>query len=52
MKMYDNYLRRLYRGGRPSQSARVQNRVSAALFGAGIWPTRLAAREPSEDLAV
>ncbi len=45
MRMYDNYLRRLYRGGRPSRSARVQNRVSAALFGAGIWPTRCAALE-------
>lgn len=45
MKFYDNYLRRLYRGGRPNRSARIQNRVSAILFGAGISPSRLGALE-------
>ena len=43
VKMYDDYLRRLYRGGRPGGWARLQNRASAFAFGAGIWPTRLAA---------
>ncbi len=43
MDMFDNYLRRLYRGGRPNRSARFQNRVSAVAFGAGIWPSRAGA---------
>lgn len=43
VKIYDDYLRRLYPGGRPTRSARVQNRVSAALFATGIWPGRLGA---------
>jgi hypothetical protein len=45
MKVYDDYLRWLYRGGRPSWFARVQNRASAVAFSAGIWPTRVAALE-------
>ena len=43
MKVYDDYLRWLYRGGRPSWFARLQNRVSAVAFAAGIWPARVGA---------
>lgn len=43
MKLYDDYLRWLYRDGRPSLFARVQNRASAVAFSAGIWPARVAA---------
>jgi len=39
------YLRWLYRGGRPSRFARVQNRLSAVLFSAGIAPQRVATLE-------
>ena len=42
MKRYDDYLRWLYRGGRPSRFAKLQNRMSAVAFGAGIWPRRVA----------
>lgn len=42
MKQYDNYLRWLYRGGRPRRFARLQNRATAAVFAAGIFPTRTA----------
>jgi deazaflavin-dependent oxidoreductase (nitroreductase family) len=42
MKCYDDYLRWLYRGGHPSRFARVQNRVSAIVFAAGIAPGRVA----------
>jgi len=42
MKFYDGYLRWLYRGGHPSWFARVQNRVSAIAFAAGIVPGRAA----------
>ena len=45
MTRYDDYLRWLYRGGRPNRFARLQNRVSAIAFGAGIWPKRLAMLE-------
>jgi hypothetical protein len=45
MKLYDNYLRRLYAGGRPNRFAQFQNRASAIAFGLGIWPTRAAALE-------
>jgi deazaflavin-dependent oxidoreductase (nitroreductase family) len=45
VKMYDHYLRHLYRGGRPSRSARLQNRASALVFATGIWPARVAALE-------
>ena len=44
-KLYDDYLRRLYRGGRPNLVAKIQNRASAIAFGMGIWPTRAAALE-------
>jgi deazaflavin-dependent oxidoreductase (nitroreductase family) len=42
---YGDYLRWLYRGGRPNRFARLQNRASALVFAAGIWPQRLAALE-------
>jgi hypothetical protein len=45
MKVYDDYLRWLYRDGRPSLFARVQNRASAVAFSAGIWPARVATLE-------
>ena len=45
MRPYDDYLRWLYRGGRPNLLARLQNRMSAIAFAAGIWPTRVAALE-------
>jgi len=41
--MYGDYLRWLYRGRRPHWLARLQNRASAAAFGAGLWPSRVAA---------
>jgi hypothetical protein len=43
MKAYDDYLRWLYRRGRPGRFARFQNRASAIAFAAGIWPKRVAA---------
>jgi hypothetical protein len=42
MQLYDDYLRQLYRGGRPNWFARVQNRLSAIAFAAGIMPGRVA----------
>lgn len=45
MKHYDNYLRWLYRGGRPNRFARLQNRSTAVAFAAGIVPKRAAALE-------
>ncbi len=45
LKQYDNYLRWLYRGGRPNRFARLQNRASAIAFAAGIVPKRAAALE-------
>lgn len=45
MRLYDDYLRRIYRGGRPNRWARLQNRASAAVFAAGLWPQRAAALE-------
>lgn len=42
VKLYDSYLRWLYRGGRPSRFARLQNRATAAAFAAGIFPKRTA----------
>jgi len=45
MKGYADYLRWLYRDGRPNQFARVQNRLSAISFSAGIWPRRVATLE-------
>lgn len=43
MYSYSDYLRRLYRGGRPNLFARLQNRASAAVFATGIAPRRVAA---------
>ena len=43
MKLYDDYLRWLYRGGRPNRFARLQNWASAIAFAGGIWPKRAAA---------
>ena len=43
MRCYDQYLRWLYRGGRPNLWARVQNRATAQLFARGILPRRVAA---------
>jgi hypothetical protein len=45
VKLYDDYLRRLYRGGRPNRVAKILNRASAIAFGMGMWPTRAAALE-------
>ena len=42
---YHDYLRWLYRGGRPNRFARLQNRMSALVFARGIWPTRLGTLE-------
>ena len=42
VKLYDDYLRWLYRGGRPGRFARAQNRLSAIAFAAGIAPRRVA----------
>ena len=43
MKVHEQYLRWLYRQQRPHWFARMQNRVSAMVYGAGIWPKRVAA---------
>lgn len=43
MKVYDDYLRWLYRGRRSHWFARLRNRASALAFGACIWPRRVAA---------
>jgi len=37
-----DYLRWLYKGGRPNRFAKMQNRVSALAFGAGVVPKRAA----------
>ena len=44
-RWYDDYVRWLYRGAHPHWFARLQNRFSAVLFAAGIWPERVAALE-------
>jgi hypothetical protein len=38
---FDRYTRWMYRTGRPNWLARPQNRLSAWVFGAGIWPRRV-----------
>ncbi|RDI55289.1 nitroreductase/quinone reductase family protein [Nocardia mexicana] len=43
MRWYADYLRWLYRGGRPNLFARVQNRASAMVFALGVLPHRVAA---------
>ncbi len=45
MRRYDDYVRWLYRGGRPNRFARLQNRTWAIASAAGIWPKRAAALE-------
>ncbi len=45
MGKYGDYVRWMYRHGRPNAWARWQNRLSAAVFGAGAWPRRAAALE-------
>jgi deazaflavin-dependent oxidoreductase (nitroreductase family) len=45
MTRYGNYLRWLYRGGRPNRFARLQNWSTAIAFAAGILPKRAAALE-------
>jgi hypothetical protein len=42
MKTYSDYLRWLYAGGHPNGFARVQNRISAIAFSAGVLPNRTA----------
>ena len=41
MGWYDDYLRWLYRDGRPNWLAKSQNRLSAIAFSAGIMPSRV-----------
>ncbi|MFC9994031.1 nitroreductase family deazaflavin-dependent oxidoreductase [Nocardia sp. NPDC127526] len=43
MRSYSDYLRWLYRTGRPNWFARVQNRASAWLFALGVAPRTVAA---------
>lgn len=44
-RWYDDYLRWVYRHGRPGMFTRLTNRLSAIAFAAGIWPRRVAALE-------
>lgn len=41
-RRYHDYLRWLYKGGRPSRFAKLQNRMSAVVFSWGVWPSRVA----------
>ena len=41
MGRYDDYLRWLYRDGRPNWLAKLQNRLSAIAFSAGVMPSRV-----------
>jgi len=43
MGRYADYLRWLYKSGRPNRFARLQNQASAAVYAAGVWPRRVAA---------
>jgi deazaflavin-dependent oxidoreductase (nitroreductase family) len=45
MRSYDDYLRWLYRSGRPNRFAKLQNKASAIAFAAGVWPKRVATLE-------
>jgi hypothetical protein len=45
VQRYHDYLRWLYRGGRPNRFAQLQNRASAVVFAVGIWPQRLGTLE-------
>lgn len=42
---FDRYTRWMYRSGRPNWIARPQNWLSGAVFGAGIFPRRVATLE-------
>jgi hypothetical protein len=42
---YHDYLRWLYKGGRPNRLARLQNSASAAVFARGVLPRRAASLE-------
>jgi hypothetical protein len=42
---YHDYLRWLYKGGRPNGFAKLQNRASAAVFARGVFPRRVASLE-------
>ncbi|HEX9517185.1 MAG TPA: hypothetical protein VF940_13550, partial [Streptosporangiaceae bacterium] len=48
MGRYEDYLRWLYKSGRPNRFARLQNRATAAVYLAGIWPRRVAALDVRE----
>jgi deazaflavin-dependent oxidoreductase (nitroreductase family) len=45
MRTYGDYLRWLYKDGRPNAFARWQNRLSAIVFAAGVLPRRAGALE-------
>jgi deazaflavin-dependent oxidoreductase (nitroreductase family) len=45
MRTYSDYLRWLYAGGRPNAFARLQNRLSALAFSAGVLPRRVGTLE-------
>jgi hypothetical protein len=45
MSRYHDYLRWLYKGGRPNRLARLQNSASAAVFARGVLPHRAASLE-------
>ncbi len=42
MRHYDEYLRWLYKAGRPNKFARPRNQAAATAFAAGSWPRRAA----------
>ncbi len=44
-RFFAAFKRRQYRGGRPSRWARIENRVSAIVFAAGVLPDRAATLE-------
>jgi len=45
MPLTHDFDRWMYQGGRPNRVARAMNRFSAVVYGAGIWPSRLATLE-------
>jgi len=45
MRTYGDYVRWLYKGGRPNRFARWQNRLSAVAFSAGLMPSRAGSLE-------
>jgi len=42
---YSDFLRRIYRGGKPNRLAKFMNRASTVAFSSGVWPSRLATLE-------